>query len=183
MTINQEFKKRFDEFAEGHYEIRNHLLSLQGIPENPNLTDHLQKEVDRHKPCFNALSGELGQIAAQFSEEEKEVHKNYVHQTQYYEYAHEAPFYRQIITKPNGYAGDAEMMQMIYRDDFEGETPFGKFFHKYATSSVACQAVRNRKDFLMNQIQKLESGKVLSLAAGPAEEIMAFLSPKCGGGG
>ena len=53
--------------------------------------------------------------------------------------------FRRIINKPNGYAGDAQMMTFIYRNQFEGKTPFGMFLHKHAVSTKACQAVRNRK--------------------------------------
>ena len=181
MSINQEFKKRFDELADGYYEIRDHVSAFQ--EDRENLKVKLQIEIDRHEPWRTSLMDELGQITSNFCDQEKAIHKSYIRQTPYFEHSYQAPYYRQIIDKPNGYAGDAEMMQIIYRNDFEGETPFGMFLHKQATSTAACQAVRNRKDFLVDQIRKLESGKVLSLAAGPAEEIMAFLSPKCGGGG
>ena len=135
MTINQEFKKRFDELADGYYEIRDHVSGFQ--EDRENLKSKLQMEIDRHEPWRKTLMGELGRITAQFSDEEKVLHQDYIKQTPYFEYSHEAPFYRQIITKPNGYAGDAEMMQIIYRNDFEGETPFGMFLHKNATSTAA----------------------------------------------
>ena len=175
MTINQEFKKRFDELADGYYKIRDHVSNFQ--EDRENLKSKLQIEIDCHEPWRKALMGELSRITSKFCQQEKVLHHDYIKQTPYFEYSLEAPFYRQIIAKPNGYAGDAEMMQMIYRDDFEGQTPFGMLLHKHATSTASCQAVRNRKDFLIDQIRKLESGKVLSLAAGPAEEIKTFLGP------
>jgi hypothetical protein len=49
------------------------------------------------------------------------------------------------------------------------------FLHKHALSTKACQSVRNRKEYLKEQILKSGNGKVLSLAAGPAREIREVL--------
>ena len=96
--------------------------------------------------------------------------------SKYIKIVQEAPFYWRIINKPNGYAGDAEMMCYIYRNDFEGDTPFGKFLHKHAINTKACQSVRNRKRYLAEQIVKTKGGNILSLAAGPAQEIKEILT-------
>ena len=67
------------------------------------------------------------------------------------------------------------MMSIIYRSHFEGETPFGMLMHKHATLCDACQAVRNRRKFLREQILS-KRGNILSIAAGPAAEILDILS-------
>ena len=77
------------------------------------------------------------------------------------------------MNKPEGYAGDAEMMNLIYRNQFEGETPFGMMVHKDAVNTPACQAVRNRRTFLRDRIMR--GGDILSIAAGPAMEIRDVL--------
>jgi hypothetical protein len=90
----------------------------------------------------------------------------------------EAPFYRRIIDKPEGYAGDAETMRIIYRNLFEGHTPFGMFAHKQATACLTGEALRNRREFLrghIHQVKKKGGGRILSLAAGPAMEIQDVL--------
>lgn len=67
-------------------------------------------------------------------------------------------------------------MEQIYRNTFEGKTLLGKFFHKNAVSSLACQAVRNRAVFLKEYIQKTKGGRILSVAAGLIKEVRHFLS-------
>ena len=104
-----------------------------------------------------------------------QAHKAFVRESRLREILLEAPYYRQIIEKPRGYSGDAEMMRIIYRDRPEGRTPFGRFVHKVATSVEACRAVRNRRELLRDEILEHE-GDVLSLAAGPAQEILDVLA-------
>src|SRR5262249_17542349 len=41
-------------------------------------------------------------------------------------FCRQAPLMRRALEKPLGYAGDYEMMNMLYRDPAEGETLFGK---------------------------------------------------------
>jgi SAM-dependent methyltransferase len=67
------------------------------------------------------------------------------------------------------------MMNYIYQNTFEGQTNFGKFLHKHAVSTEACQSVRNRKEYLIEQIKEIKGSKILSLAAGPAMEIKEVL--------
>jgi hypothetical protein len=119
---------------------------------------------------------ELGQIAEDFNRTEKREHIDFVQNSELVKIFKEAPYYNRIITKPEGYAGDAEMMRIIYSNQYEGETPFGMFLHKQATLCQACQAVRNRRKLLKDQILEKEKGDILSLAAGPAAEIRDVLN-------
>jgi len=118
---------------------------------------------------------QLSAITSHFDDEHKKAYQKFIQDTKYYEIVQEAPFYWRIMNKPNGYAGDAEMMNFIYRNQFEGETPFGMFLHKHAVNTKACQSVRNRKTYLTEQIIEKNGGRILSLAAGPAREIQEIL--------
>ena len=92
--------------------------------------------------------------------------------------------------KPRGYIGDSEMMRMIYDNDYEGETTFGKIVHKHAVRQSAAQAVRNRRADLAeilrafvrerNAREPIEERpvKVLSVACGPAMELNEILRTK-----
>jgi Putative methyltransferase len=68
-------------------------------------------------------------------------------------------------------------MDMVYRNHFEGETPFGRMAHNYYTEHlVSCRAVRNRKDYIKEHIAAAPEGaQILSMAAGPAREIHEYL--------
>ena len=136
----------------------------------------LLEEIERCEVWRQEIMGCLADIVERFSDIEHRQHKEWVKQTDYWHMIQEAPFCRRIIRKPEGYAGDALLMEQIYRNAFEGETPLGKFFHKNAVSSLACQAVRNRAVFLKEYIQKMKGGRILSVAAGLMKEVRDFLS-------
>lgn len=104
----------------------------------------------------------------------------WVRQTDHWKAIHEAPFCWRIINKPEGYPGDYKLMEMIYEQRQEGQTDWGKFVYKQAVDCEACQAVRNRKELLRDQILQLNGRRVniLSLAAGPAREIEEVLCTK-----
>ena len=171
--IGKEFIQLFDELERRHIELQQKLNSIKQTGKA--LERKLQKEIDDFEPWRFQIMDRLGEITADLDPVGKRIHQKFVKKSKYYEIAQEAPFYRRIIHKPNGYAGDAEMMCFIYRNAFEGDTPFGKFLHKHAVSTKACQSVRNRKDYLTEQIMQTKEGNILSLAAGPAQEIKEIL--------
>lgn len=172
--IDSKFKNIFHELENGHIELRDRLNALS--PLDDDFYDCLNEEMNRFEPWRFHLMDALGGLLGRDKQQEK--YQQYVRSTRYYEIVQEAPFYWRIINKPNGYAGDAYMMHFIYRNQFEGATPFGMFLHKHACETQACVAVRNRKMFLKDQIMRIGGGKVLSLAAGPAEEIREILDDK-----
>jgi SAM-dependent methyltransferase len=179
MNIEPGFNRFFEELEKGHIRLRNR---LNAFPERDgDLDGKLSEEMKTFDPWRFQIMDELGQIADLFNPEQKEQHQRYIRNTLYYQMVQEAPFYWRIMNKPNGYAGDAFMMKFIYRNQYEGETPFGRFLHKHALTTKACQSVRNRKVVLREQILKMGGGKVVSLAAGPAEEIKEILNGPCGG--
>lgn len=174
MKIDTKFKKIFRELEDGHIQLRDKLnaISSNGYVLRGKLTNELK----RFEPWRFELMDELGCLVCNFNQEQREAYRNYIQSTKYFQIIQEAPFYWRIMNKPNGYPGDASMMSFIYRNDFEGETPFGMFLHKHAVSTKACEAVRNRKTYLKQQIIETKGGNILSLAAGPAEEITEVLS-------
>ncbi len=177
MKIDKEFKRTFRELEKGHIHIRERLNSFS--EKNQELEEHLCEELQTFEPWRFELMDKLGGIVCNFNQEQKEAHQKFIRDTEYYEIIQEAPFYWRIMNKPNGYPGDAVMMSFIYRNQFEGKTPFGMFLHKHAVSTKACQAVRNRKEYLTQKIIRTNGrngGNILSLAAGPAQEIAEILN-------
>ena len=88
----------------------------------------------------------------------------------------EAPFIARAFSKPLGYAGDYELMNIIYRNRPEGETPIGRALHQWANSFRSACAVRSRRRWVLQQMQdhaRQRDGayRVLSLASGPAMEL------------
>ena len=82
--------------------------------------------------------------------------------------------------KPLGYAGDYEMMNMLYRDHAEGASLFGKALNLYATQEAAARANINRIDLLSGLIRDLAVARpgrlrIASVGCGPAHEIAVAL--------
>jgi len=172
-SLDPRFVEIFEELQAGHVRLEGKLNAL--TDRGSDLEEKLGEELERFEPWRFDLMDRLGNIVGGFQNGESTVHHKFIQESSYLQIVQQAPFYWRIINKPNGYAGDAQMMAFIYRNQFEGKTPFGMFLHKHAVSTKACQAVRNRKLYLTREIIKTNGGSVLSLAAGPAQEIKELL--------
>ncbi|WP_373047772.1 hypothetical protein [Vulgatibacter sp.] len=145
----------------------------------------LQQYLDEIRPRLMAemesARAHLTSLVAQFDEPAHTLHRAYLRRHLVPLFS-ESPFMRRCFEKPLGYAGDYEMMNMLYRDHAEGETLFGKALNLYATSEMAAQANINRIEFLGAKIRRAvaesNSGRVriASIGCGPAREIFALLS-------
>jgi extracellular factor (EF) 3-hydroxypalmitic acid methyl ester biosynthesis protein len=95
-----------------------------------------------------------------------------------------APFLHRTYTKPLGYAGDYEMINMIVRNGYEGASLFAKLINSYILNQAPARAVRNRAAFLTRRITEEASriassggiARVYCLACGPAWEVQDFLT-------
>ncbi len=94
------------------------------------------------------------------------------------------PFIHRTYSKPLGYAGDYEMMNMIVRNRFEGNSLYAKLVDAYLLDQVGPQAVRNRVDYLQARIadetcRVARAGRVTriyNIACGPAREAQNFIA-------
>jgi len=90
-------------------------------------------------------------------------------------YLWQAPFFRRSYEKPRGYAGDFEMMEMLYDARVEGQTPFARLLQEYFMRGEGPCSVRSRREYLRNLlVTKIAEGRVrrvLSVAAGSAAEV------------
>jgi SAM-dependent methyltransferase len=93
----------------------------------------------------------------------------------------QAPLLARAFAKPRGYAGDYEMMNMIYRDLPEGDTALGRALHTWINSRRPCRAVRSRLGWLLErmgehmQLVGDECYRTLSVACGPAQELQELV--------
>ena len=93
------------------------------------------------------------------------------------------PFMNRIFTKPLGYAGDYEMMNMIVRHAPEGDSLFAKLLQAYILNQAPAVAVRNRVDYFVKHFvaettRVAASGRpanICSLGCGPAREVENFM--------
>jgi hypothetical protein len=90
-----------------------------------------------------------------------------------------SPACHRARVKPFGYPGDYEVMNFIYERFFEGSSLFARAVGLAFSESICCKAVRFRKDLVKRQLKALlsrragsrEPVRVLSIAAGPAQEL------------
>lgn len=95
-----------------------------------------------------------------------------------------APVIARAYTKPLGYPGDFLVMLHIYKDGLEGDSAFGRVFHKLACEEPLSAGVRARKDLVKELTagefaRKQAAGaplRVMSLGCGPAREVVEYLT-------
>ncbi|MDX6766201.1 MAG: class I SAM-dependent methyltransferase [Candidatus Methylacidiphilales bacterium] len=95
-----------------------------------------------------------------------------------------SPFFWRTFTKPLGYAGDYEMVNMILRDPIEGASLFAKLLNMHFLRLPAGEAHRNRviylRDCLRGETQRCaargQPARIFNLGCGPAKEVQSFLT-------
>jgi hypothetical protein len=96
-----------------------------------------------------------------------------------FDFLMQAPILHRARYKPFGYPGDYEVMNFLYERHFEGATLFARTMGLAFTHTRAGHAVRYRKDVVKRQLKALLANRagasapvrVLSIAAGPAQEL------------
>ena len=128
---------------------------------------------------FHEKVEELEHLVAGYSQKEHQLHGFYFRK-QLWEFILCCALMARTNLKPRGYAGDSEMMKMIYLNGYQGETTFCKLMQKYTVGVPAAQSVRNRLKLAMEMLTKYrqtsqtvteEKIRVLSVACGPAFEL------------
>lgn len=129
---------------------------------------------------LNRASIELSEFIEGLSDAERDVYRSFYrrHLCRYY---HRAPLLSRAYHKPLGYAGDYEMMNMLYRDHGEGDTLFSKLVNVYACQEAAAQANINRIAYFNERLRTLIAAnpgrrlRIASIGCGPAHEIRNLL--------
>jgi hypothetical protein len=95
----------------------------------------------------------------------------------------QSPWMRRALHKPLGYAGDFEIMNGLYERRFDGSTLFAKALNLSLVSTPAAAGVPSRKNVMKAELSRLldargtgpEPFRILSVAAGPAQEVYELL--------
>jgi extracellular factor (EF) 3-hydroxypalmitic acid methyl ester biosynthesis protein len=154
------------------------LDNLDLFTREETLKTYLESTAPRLIEKLNAASSELFTLVSNLSEEQHSIYRNYYKRQMSALIVH-SPLLKRAYTKPLGYAGDYEMMNMIYRNHAEGDSLFGRALNLYAAQEQAAQATINRVDYLSKKIcQAIEvRGRVrlASIGCGPAHELFVLL--------
>lgn len=95
-----------------------------------------------------------------------------------------APFAHRSFTKPLGYAGDYEMVNMMLQESpSTGNTAYARIVNDLHTNVPACLAHRNRIDFLVDTLSdvadrtqaEMRTCNILNVGCGPAVEVQRFI--------
>ncbi|MGE9290734.1 MAG: class I SAM-dependent methyltransferase [Puniceicoccales bacterium] len=95
-----------------------------------------------------------------------------------------APFAHRTFSKPLGYAGDYEMVNMMLQESpTRGNNTYAQIFQDIQTNVAACKAHRNRIDFLQSNLSReaervqseMRACNILNVGCGPAVEVQRFI--------
>ena len=86
--------------------------------------------------------------------------------------------------KPKGYAGDFNMMEMLYANQPEGDGKIGRLIDGWLLETPAARAIRGRRILLKEKLAEFcqsmekteETINIMNLACGPNRELFDFLS-------
>jgi extracellular factor (EF) 3-hydroxypalmitic acid methyl ester biosynthesis protein len=170
------YKNLFDEmdshYSEEQQDVRNYVERAV-----------INSEGEAFKRFLDEKLNELQHIVANYNREEHQRHGFYFRK-QLWNFILCSALIARTNLKPRGYAGDSEMMRMIYLNDYVGNSTFSKLMHKHAVEHPAAQSVRNRivliaellqKDCINSGFTSREKMKVLSVGCGPALELQEVL--------
>lgn len=121
------------------------------------------------------------EVVAEVEEGEVSVHKSFARR-ELHPIMLCSPFLYRTYTKPLGYAGDYEMVNMMLRNPYEGSSAFAKLLNFALLNTEPVVAHRNRIDYLVEKLRsecarRVSKGKtrIFNLACGPAMEVQRFL--------
>lgn len=103
---------------------------------------------------------------------------------EFFPYLMRSRFAERVYYKPKGYAGDFMMMEMIYRNEPDGDGKLGRIMDGWFLKSSAADAVRQRRNLLAglltrisrSKLEEQEGVRIMNLACGSNRELFDFLS-------
>lgn len=149
-------------------------------PEQEREVIHSLK--DRLTGKIHDLFGRFEEVAGQVGPTEEVQHKAFA-QRELHPLMLISPFVHRTYTKPLGYAGDYEMVNMILRNGDEGPNIYSRIVNSFVLAREPAEAHRNRIDFLVNLLKQeaaraMHKGRrfrVLNIGCGPARETERFI--------
>ena len=132
--------------------------------------------------AFNRRHERFEEIIYALPPESRMAHQDFVRQ-HWQKLFLGSPFGHRTFHKPNGYAGDYEMMDMIHRNQPEGNSLFDKLIHLLLVSQWPALSVRNRiahlRENIINETARMARSerfaRILNVGCGPAREVQDFL--------
>ena len=153
------------------------------VTRNEKLTDLLSQSRDAIVDRLHQCRRELNQFADRCAESEREAQRQ-LFRDQLSSLLTLCPFTDRALRKPLGYAGDYELMSMLYRAEPEGESVFAKVLNIHSKEEPAGKATINRLEYLGHQIESTiqrsvaSRVRIASIGSGAAREVIYLLERK-----
>jgi len=160
-------------------------LEMDGAP--------LREQQDKGRAIIDELSSEViaaidsfidqfESIACSLTGEAEAAHRLHLRR-QLHPLLLASPFAYRTFTKPLGYAGDYEVVDMMLRSPYEGASLFAKMINVWLIGQAPAEAHRNRMGYLVRKLTEEtlrvsacgRRARVFNLGCGPAEEVRRFL--------
>ena len=159
------------------------LDNLDQFTREQTLATYLEETAPRVVERLNAASRELTALVGSLGEDQHPIYRSY-YKSQLLPLILHSPLLKRAYSKPLGYAGDYEMMNMLYRDHAEGDSLFGRVLNLYAAQEPAAQANINRLAYLSAKIRTAIEARghvrLASIGSGPAHELAVLLEESPG---
>ncbi len=160
-------------------------LGIRSVPTG----DRLQLEQDVARNLRDSVVPAIGNLFERFEEVSRHIEADQLlaHRAFGKRQVHSlllcSPFVYRTYHKPLGYAGDYEMVNMMFREPYEGGSLFAKMINAYALQLPPVVGHRNRIAYLEDRLAeetrraclRRRKLRVFNLGCGPAHEIQSFL--------
>ena len=201
----QNFLKGLEQFTDIHpgFEVivtrmRTHLSELSRWLQQVDvmMEENFQSKNDREIQLLEEISEpivplmleqlmEFESIAKDLDPESVSVHSAFV-QRELHPLIMRSPFMHRVYTKPLGYAGDYEMVNMMLRDPYEGPNIYYKIVNKLFLMEGPSVAHKNRVKIMHRKLEALvdqakrdgKTIKIFNLGCGPAVEVQRLLNTR-----
>lgn len=134
-------------------------------------------------PKLTALFHEFEEVSRQLSSASTEPHK-LLAQRDLHPLIMASPFFHRVFSKPLGYAGDYEMVNMMLNRARKGPTTYAEIINDWLLSAGPPAAHRNRVLMLEQMLDATVADlaprqsriNILNIGCGPAREVQRFVS-------
>jgi len=160
-------------------------VQLFSTDENPNETrirDYLREVEHPLTPKITELFSNFENEAKQVAPEESIIHRAFCRR-ELHPLTLCSPFVHRSFTKPLGYAGDYQMVNMMLEVPLEGPSLYAKIVNHWCLRQGAPAAHRNRIDILVehltNEAKRMKQLRrrlrIMNVGCGPAVEVQRFI--------
>ncbi len=161
-------------------------LAVEGEPGTNNAVLDAEKFEEIKAPVMPRLTElflELEEACRQLEVDEVENHKQLA-QRDLLPLMMASPFFNRVYSKPLGYAGDYEMVNMMFRQERGGKSTYGQIINDWLLSGGPPKAHRNRIYMLEDMLNEAAARaaaedkqvRILNVGCGPVQELQLFLS-------